>query len=106
MISDKRAGAAKFMLEKAEHYLNARKSELARMWYLSAAGAVAAVLALLAVGIWIARHRPVGSLASGSTALDVALTACCGGIGAFLFLHGRWELSGMEARNRRKIQCH
>ncbi|HVT60351.1 MAG TPA: hypothetical protein VHR45_18405 [Thermoanaerobaculia bacterium] len=103
MISDKRAAAARFMLEKAEYYLNARKSELARMWYLSAAGAVAALLALLAVGLWMARHRPVASLAAGSTALDVALTACCGGIGAFMFILGRSNMIGMEAGAGRKI---
>jgi hypothetical protein len=103
MVSDLRTDGAMRMLDTAEAYFHARRAELARMWYLSAAGAVAALLTLLAMGLWLMRPWLIGSLGIGRAAFEVALTTCCGGIGAFMFILRKSEVIRMEVGAGRLI---
>jgi hypothetical protein len=103
MISVGRADAANDLLDKAEAYLNARRAELARIWYLSAAAAVAALPAACALVLWPLREWFISGLGIGKVAFTVALSGCFGGIGAFMFVLGRSDSVHMEAGAGRRI---
>ena len=72
--------AAKQILDKAESFVNARNLELARRWYLSAAGLPCGAFLLLAIVGWFYREPLIA--ASNLTAFTALLAACFGGIGA------------------------
>lgn len=103
MISEGNVDGAKYMLDRAEPYLHARRAELARIWYLYAAGAVAALLTLVALSLWLGKTWLVDRVGIGEPAFDVLLTGCCGGIGAFMFVLGRSSTIRMEAGAGRHI---
>jgi hypothetical protein len=103
MISEGSVDGANYVLDRAEPYLQARRAELARIWYLYAAGAVAAVLTLVALGLWLGKTWLIDRVGIGNPAFDVLLTGCCGGIGAFMFVLGRSSTIHTEAGAGRHI---
>ncbi|MBI3249090.1 MAG: hypothetical protein HYZ50_21515 [Deltaproteobacteria bacterium] len=56
LFSDKGTDAAFDVLDRAERYLHARSQELARSWYLAAAGCTACGLGILSAVVWIFRN--------------------------------------------------
>jgi hypothetical protein len=103
MISEGSVDGANSVLNKAESYFEARRAELARIWYLFAAGAVAGVLGLVAPILWLGRTWLIERVGIGNPAFDVLLTGCFGGIGAFMFVLGRSSTIHTEAGAGREI---
>lgn len=76
--------AANQILDKAEEFVNARNLELARRWYLTAAGLTSSLALLAAFTMWWSKGFVTGQL--GQTAFDVLMTTCSGAVGASLSL--------------------
>jgi hypothetical protein len=72
--------AANEILDKAEVFINARNSEVARRWQLSAAAVVCAIALLVGGILWI--ERSVSLMMLGDFAFSVVIGACAGGLGA------------------------
>ena len=95
------AAAAKKILADARAYLQNRMAEMARIWYLSAAG-LFAVLALLAMALmWT--YRDLVSNMLGPMTVELALGSGLGAVGAFMSLLTRSAEIRVAAGAGRKI---
>lgn len=84
LLLSRDVGAANQILDKAEEYANARNLDLARRWYVSAAGAVCAVALVVAFITWALQGAVMAKL--GGTAFDLLMTTCSGAVGASISL--------------------
>jgi hypothetical protein len=72
--------AANEVLDKAEAFINARNSEVARRWQLSAAAAVGTIAVVIGGFLWMERAAVVPFL--GDFAFSAVMGACAGAVGA------------------------
>ncbi|MGO9605370.1 MAG: hypothetical protein ACLQAT_18595 [Candidatus Binataceae bacterium] len=83
--------AANQILDKAEDYVNARNLELARRWYVAAAGAISGFALIAAFTMWWSKGFVIEQL--GKTAFDMLMGTCSGAVGASISL-----LLGIQSR--------
>jgi len=76
--------SANQILDKAQEYVNARNLELARRWYVTAAGSVSGVALVVAFIMWWAKAFIVEQL--GKMAFDLLMSTCSGAVGATISL--------------------
>ena len=101
LYSDKNANGAEPILQTAEQYLVARSAELARRWYLGAAGVVTALIFCVAIGGWVQRANVAAWL--GPTAPHLVLAVGAGALGALLSVISRTSSLHLEAGAGRPI---
>ncbi len=87
--------SAKKILETAEQYLNARRSELARLWYLKSSAKLCAAAVVLLLLLWGGRN--IVSVLLGNTVFEIGMGACFGAVGAFMSILSRTSKIEMEA---------
>lgn len=80
LLTESDLQAANEILDKAEAFINARNSEVARRWQLSAAAVVCAIAILVGGVLWIGRSFGIAVL--GAFAFTAVIGACAGGLGA------------------------
>jgi hypothetical protein len=94
ILGDKNEKEASAALHKAEAFLDARGIENARRWYLQGVGAVASLALLVALALWLVRNSV--SNPTWLTALEVAIAASTGSLGALLSIASRTERIHLE----------
>lgn len=92
LLKDRKPRAANEALDTAVRWVQARNREIARWWYLKASGVTAMLAALALLVLWLFRMRIAAIV--GETALEVALGAGAGSIGALLFI--LWRSKGIQ----------
>jgi len=93
-LGDRNEDEAEAVLEKAEAYLNARGTENARRWYLHGVFGTTSVFFALAGILLCIRHSTSDPEWQG--ALDIAVAAASGSLGALLFIASRTETIHLE----------
>jgi hypothetical protein len=83
-LSERDLAAAQEILDRAETFVNARNSEIARRWQLIAAAVVCAMAFLAGAIFWIERVCAVSVL--GTFAFDALMGSCAGAVGAMISL--------------------
>jgi hypothetical protein len=84
LLNSRDVEAANQILDKAEEYVNARNLELARRWYVTAAGLISGLAIVAAFIMWWSKAFVIEQL--GETAFDVLMSACSGAVGGTLSL--------------------
>lgn len=97
----KSEAAALKLLADARIYLNNRMAEMARIWYLSAAGLFSCLALLGMLLVWL--YRPFLSSLFPEAAIDVVLGSALGAVGAFMSLLTRSSNIRVAAGAGRKI---
>jgi hypothetical protein len=94
-IKDKNLDAANESLDKAEEYINARNSEAARYWYVTASAA--ATLVVVGLGVAVGLLNKVLDERFGEGLKECLLGAWAGGVGAFFSILLRIGKSPLDA---------
>ena len=87
IFSESSTTSAADILRVARQYLSARAGERARTWYLTAAFAAAFLFVSIAITIWVARDSL--GYSTHKHALEVAVFACLGALGALISVLSR-----------------
>lgn len=83
-LSQRDLSAANQILDNAETFINARNSEIARLWQLSAAAVVCAIAFFASATLWITRVFVISVL--GTFAFSAVMGSCAGAVGAMTSL--------------------
>jgi hypothetical protein len=83
-LSQRDLSAANQILDNAEKFINARNSEIARRWQLSAAVVVCTIAFFAGAILWITRVLAISVL--GSVAFGAVMGSCAGAVGAMTSL--------------------
>jgi len=83
-LSQGDSSAANQILDRAETFINARNSEIARRWQLSAAAVVCAGAFFAGAILWIKRESAISVL--GTFAFGAVMGSCAGAVGAMTSL--------------------
>jgi hypothetical protein len=94
-LLDSDVKSAKGILDEAGNYLNARTSELARLWFLKSSATLSAAAVIVLFLMWGLKPYAIELL--GNTVFEIGLGACFGAIGAFMSILSRTSKIKMEA---------
>lgn len=100
LLDDMNSKAATAILDDAERYLQARSTERARTWYVSAAAVTAAVFLLAAALVWLLREWL--GYAEHPGPIELILTALLGSLGALISVLRRSGVLPMDAAAGRR----
>jgi len=93
--------SAEKMLVDAEKFVNNRNQEISRFWYLSASGAVAAIVVIVGLCLWLLRQSIIPI--TGYIAFYAAVSAVAGALGALLSIILRMGRSHLDCSSGKKL---